>query len=229
MNCLESQEALQQRLDGGPPADAMGLKEHLVDCPSCRQLHQAAQVLLEKSPALSSVTAGPALRRRIVASILADQQARFKWKRQVAATLALAASLLLAVVAGYFWIALFNSPSPNEGREREPQAEAPKPGPSLGKSVEDAGQAVTLLTERLADQGKVLMSVANPMEFNAGVPLPVLGAVEQPLEPAAQSLRQAGQGVSEGLQTVTQSAQRAVSYFFREISPMDIGKQKSGG
>jgi hypothetical protein len=51
--------------------------------------------------------------------------------------------------------------------------------------------------------------------------------LEQPFDPAAQSLRQTGQGVSESLQTVAQSARRAVSYFFRELPPLDMGKAGS--
>ena len=40
--------------------------------------------------------------------------------------------------------------------------------------------------------------------------LPGVGELEGPLEPAATSLRQGGQGVSASLQTVAGSARRAV-------------------
>jgi hypothetical protein len=41
--------------------------------------------------------------------------------------------------------------------------------------------------------------------------------LEPPLHPASESLQKARAGVSAGWQTVANSAQRAVSYFVREI------------
>jgi hypothetical protein len=51
--------------------------------------------------------------------------------------------------------------------------------------------------------------------------LPGMGELQQPLDPAAQSLRQAGHGVSAGLQTVALSARRAVSYFASELPALE--------
>jgi predicted anti-sigma-YlaC factor YlaD len=54
------------------------------------------------------------------------------------------------------------------------------------------------------------------------VPSPSLPRVDlASIEPPTRSLREAGQGVSEGLEPVTNSARRAFDLFLRELPPMD--------
>jgi hypothetical protein len=93
--------------------------------------------------------------------------------------------------------------------------------------VGEAGSAVAALTDRLAgktrEQARLLWTVAAPLD--AAAPLPDLAALPSPLDPAAQSLREAGQGVSAGLATVAGSARRAVVYFTREIPGLDPGRK----
>ena len=45
--------------------------------------------------------------------------------------------------------------------------------------------------------------------------------LEAPLDPPARSLREAGEGVSVGLEPVADSARRVVGLFLRELPPMD--------
>lgn len=222
MNCLECQDILQRRLDGEAVDALVGLNTHLAECPECRLVHQTAQLLVDNLPHHKMPVPPAVLTRRIVNRVLADQKNRLASRRLMVRYLALAASLLLAVLAGLYWLPLFNSAK----KEQQQLVQRDEPAPSLEKSVEDARQAVASLTEKSKDQVRALLSVANPMENNAGVQLPDLAAMEQPLEPAAESLRHTGHGVTEGLQTVASSTQRAFAYFFREFAPVDIGKQK---
>jgi hypothetical protein len=218
MNCLECQEILQRRLDGEGIADPGQMKEHLVDCPQCRQRHRAALLLLEKLPSWTAALPTADLRSRIVTAVLVDRTLRLARRRRVMVALALAACLLLAALASLTWLPIFDAPSPGPDMKFQGLQANKGPAPTLEKSVEEARQAVAALSDKGKEQVRMLIAVANPME-NPGLPMPGLADVEQPLEPAAESLRQAGRGVSEGLQTVTQSAQRAVAYFFRELPP----------
>jgi hypothetical protein len=86
----------------------------------------------------------------------------------------------------------------------------------LNENVAEATEAVASLARRTADQtltsGQMFVS-AVPLE----VPQEVLGP---PLEPPADSLREAGQGVATGLAPVTSSARRAFDLFLRDIPPV---------
>jgi predicted anti-sigma-YlaC factor YlaD len=212
MNCLECQEWLQRRLDGEALPALPALDEHLAGCPKCRRQHQAVPFLLEGLRLMPKPFANVDLQNRIVTRVLADRLARKeKWRRRVWTTIALAACLMLMALAGYLW-------SPRKDRitlaihlkEKEPAA-----GLSLGQSVEEARRAFSSLTERLSDQSR---EQARLLLSAARLPQP-LGLPESPLD--TQSLAQTGRGVSEGIQTVAQSARRAVDYFFRELPPLE--------
>jgi hypothetical protein len=225
MNCLECRDWLQRRLDG--EAGAPELEDHLAHCPSCRGQHQGAQLLLDALHESKRPLPSPGLTGRIVANVLADRQARRKRLRvRLATTVALAASVLLAALAGYLWLPKSNTEPPEVVKKKlapEEQPAAVVEAPSLTRSVEEAGAAVASFTERISDKSKEqarLWWSIGPAEVSRAFP-PV--KLEQPLDPAAQSLRQTGQGASESLQTVAQSARRAVSYFFREL-PLEVGK-----
>jgi hypothetical protein len=142
-------------------------------------------------------------------------------------TAALAASLLIGVFAGYRWLA------PREPNISPPIAAAgggnsgpETPGATLStrESVTEAGEAVASLSrkasEETVEQTRLLWPVAAaPISFE-GIDL------QTPLEPPAQSLREAGQNVSSGLAPVTNSARRAVNLFWRELPPVDLGKKQ---
>jgi hypothetical protein len=93
----------------------------------------------------------------------------------------------------------------------------PDPVPSPRDSVAEAGSAVASLSrlarDETVEQTRMLLPVATaPLQLD-GATLPA------PLDPSAQSLREAGRGVSEGLQPVTTSARRAWDLFLREVPP----------
>ena len=80
------------------------------------------------------------------------------------------------------------------------------------------------LVNRTADETVGQSRVLLPQ----GVSTPALPASEtwQPtLEPGADSLREAQEGVALGFEPVTSSARRAVNLFLREIPPMEVQKQ----
>ncbi len=232
MNCLECLELLQGRLDGEAVGQGPEMRQHLAECPSCREQHLAAQLLLKGLQNWARPPLPAGLADRTVSRILQDRlQRRWPWRYRFSVTVALAASLLFMAVTGYLWL-----PTPPVAPEQakgpaalvpmEPEPVAP-PGPPLHQSVEEARVAVTSLTERLAEktkeQAQLLWSAAPPLEVNAMPALAEMANLEEPLAPAAVSLRQTGQGMSEGLQVVARSAVRAVDYFFKELPPMDFG------
>jgi predicted anti-sigma-YlaC factor YlaD len=235
MNCREALDWLQCRLDGDMLPAPSGLEQHLAGCPFCRPQHQTGQLLLEGLQSLKHPVPPDNLSDLIVARVLADRRSRsIRWRRRVATTAALAASLLLAALAGHLWLPT----SKNDGldkaaaRQKAPQrrdssevvAAGLAAGPSLTRSVEEARLAVASLTEKIADKGKEQARLWwSAAARDVPRQLPGMNG-EQPLDPAARSLRQTGQGASEGLQTVAQSARRAVSYFFRELPPLEMPK-----
>ena len=219
MNCLECQELLQRRLDGEPLADSAALEQHLRVCPTCREQHQSAQLMLDGLRAASPPMAPEYLAPRIVAAVVQDQRMQWRVRRRVWMGVAVAASLLLMALAGYLWFPRDrNGPGPDVigKKDNRPKEEAP----SLGRSMEEARAAMTNLTERLADrtkkQAQLILAAANPMDLSLPPPPPL----EVPAD-AARSLQQAGQGVGEGVQTVARSARRAMSYFAREFAALE--------
>jgi len=214
---------LQRRLDGAGAADPDALELHLTGCPDCRKLHQAAQLLEEGLHELPRPVPPPRLAGRIVSQILADRCSRVRrrwWILPVAA-----AACLLLTPLGLALLGIFGSRPADSGgpvARRQDQAKPPALAPALEHTVVEAGAAVTDLTDRLAHQtrrrAQQLLTAAAPLDVPAA--LPNLGTLQAPLDPAAQSLRQAGEGVSAGLETVTGSARRAVAYLVHEFSPL---------
>jgi anti-sigma factor RsiW len=227
MNCLESQELLQRRLDGAPPTPDRALEQHLAVCTACRERHAAARRLLEALKAIPQPIPPADLPSRIVATALRDRQRRrVRLRRSLYITAALAAAIVLMLLAGYLnrpasaakgdhAPVVRNTPLPDEGK-KAPVLPAP------AKKKDEALPSLAALSERLADktldQAKVLWTAANPIE---GMPMGELPAVAD-LDPAAQPLRQAKQEVNEGLQAVGRSARRAFDYFSRELPMLEL-------
>jgi len=234
MNCLECQELLQRRLDGERVSASADLELHLASCQKCR-LHQAgAGLLLDGLKALPRIEPPADFADQIVASILHDRvRRRLRMRRRVWLTAGLAAAILVMAWAGNLWL-------PNHRPENAPQhivenkdtketkTPAPDESPTpLGQAVDEARDAVLALTERVAGETKEQAKL-----FIAAAPTDVSGLTEkvrnmgdppmqEPLDPAAQSLRQAGQGVSQGFQTVAGNARRAVDFFYNELPVLD--------
>ena len=216
MNCLECQERLQRRLDREPAGAGPELEQHLVSCPECRQWHGAARRLEEGLRRVPVPPAPAGLTERIVARVLADQRARRRRRLVVVVTgaFALAASVLFMTLARSLWAPVQPTPSP------EVVENLPAPDP-----ISEAGQALAALPRRTADETvgtlRMLWPVvaAPPMEDPAELP--------PPFDPTARSLRDAGQGITTGLEPVTNSARRAFSLLLKEIPSMEPD-EKSG-
>jgi hypothetical protein len=91
----------------------------------------------------------------------------------------------------------------------------------VDESVQEMGAVVASLTSRTREA-----TVAQTRRLLPPMPQPDLAemTVTAPLEPSAQSLREAGENISAGLAPVRQSARRAVELFLREL-PVGDAKQ----
>jgi len=235
MNCPESQDLWQWRLDGKPPADAAALEEHLAGCSACRELHAAARRWEQVFRAADRPVAPAGLGDRIVDRFLSERRSGLRWRRRAVVAAALAACFLGVVALGSrLWFAGPRPvPVPLPVAKEYPRRDAPSPrlaesehrppagpaAPSLDESVKDAGSALVALTRRTAHetlgQGRLLLpNVSPPMAR----PRPDLW--QQTVEQPALSLREAGAGVSTGLEPVADSARRAVDMFLQEIPPV---------
>jgi predicted anti-sigma-YlaC factor YlaD len=240
MNCPESHDLLQRRLDGRPGDGGAGLEGHLAECAACRDRHAATQRLAEGLRLLARPAPSEALAGRIVARLLAERRSRLRWRRRVLAAAALAAGLLVAALAGYqgppFNLFQTTTPDPRAGSaERIPDGgdssalvknhrpETTEPSPPLDRTLEEAGEVALALTWRTAEATVARARQWLPPAAPFAVSLSPLGDADPlapVLEPPTQSLRQAGHSVSAGLRPVTASARRAVDLFLREVPPM---------
>jgi predicted anti-sigma-YlaC factor YlaD len=221
MNCLELQDMLQDMMDGAAaPAPSPEAAAHLADCAACRELFGAAQTLGQGLTLLAKPEPSPLLTQSIVASVLAEHRRVHQVRRRIVLAVGLAASILLALLVGWF----VQPPAPeNKGIVQQAPPQAPE-APKLVQRAEDARTAVASLTERVADQtkeqAKLLMAVADSLDLPTN--LPALNGWEEPLDPAAKSLRQATQTVADGVEPITRSARRAFTFFVNEMPMFDI-------
>lgn len=216
MNCTESLDLLNQRLDGTPSADRAALAEHLSSCPECRALHAVAGRLEDGLRLLAPPAPPPGLNAAIVGRVLEDRRARLRLRRTWFAAAAVAAGLLLAVFLGAWapW-----QVAPQEAHLSEPIKVEPPAAvaevPSLRDSFTEFGSALASLTQRTATetvgQSRLLLPDTLPTP-----PLTESPAMQVELEQPTQSLRQAGQGVANALDPVTTSARRAFGMLLRE-------------
>jgi hypothetical protein len=219
MKCTNYQSWIQSQLDGEQQGDPADFESHLRACPDCLALDRATQRLRDGLLALTPPCPPPGLADRIAGRVIAERlRAR---RRRVVAWAAVAAGLLVAVGLGLGWSRLFPPkpahPAVSEGvvaHKEEPAL----PPVHLRKSLAEAGSAVASLTGRAADE-----TVGHTRLLIPSMPRPEPGAAVA-LDKPARSLREAGQGVSEGFEPVTDSARRAVGLFFREL-PMSQDKR----
>lgn len=225
MTCVECQERLQWFLDGRPDDVEATVAAHLAACPVCGQLHAAGRRLRDGVCLLATPLPPEGFAERVAALVVADQRKRQRLRRRWFAGAALAASLLLAVLAGYRWFGPQEKNAPPPTRIAEEDKRAPDtPSRSTRESMAEAGEALASLsrkaTEETVEQTRLLWPVASaPLSFD-GLDL------QTPLEPPTQSLREAGQNVSTGLEPVANSARRAMNLFLRELPPVEPGKKQ---
>lgn len=204
-DCTASEQALLDRLDGLRVAEPAALERHLAVCSPCRGLHAAAGRMEEGLRARRLPVPPAGLTDRIVRAVLEERSREPRWPRRVVRTVALAASVFLVFLAG-------------EQRTRDlllpPAPDQPPAAVSLRASMEEAGNAVVNLTTRTADetvgQTRLLLPVVTTPPLDDPMPMP-------PVEPPMRSVFAAGQGVSAGLEPVTNSARRALGLFLRDV------------
>lgn len=216
MNCREFEERLQQRLDGELASESADSNRHLSECATCRALHAAAGRLEQglRRRLLERPLSPDGLTGRIVSQVLAEQRVTRR-QRRIAVVAALAAGLLLVIIERN-WP---RSPEPGTTVPEVVKIDESPAVPPFKESVGEAGSALAALLSRTADetvnQGRLLLPDR--------VPAPMMAAVDdwQPtFEPPALPLREAGQGVSSGLEPLASSARRAFNLFLREMPPM---------
>jgi len=225
VNCQASHNLLQQRLDG-TPIESPELLEHLRGCADCRTLEQATRRLQDGLRRLTPPLPPPDFAARIADRVLLDRRrTRRRAKRRWAVTLALAAGLFIALGLRLDWRG--QSPTRESGTSEPEVTQAPPlpketpvlppASPTLRESVAEASEAVASLTSKTADE-----TVSSTRWLVREVPRPSLPKVDlESIESPTRPLREAGQGVSDGLEPVTNSARRAVGLFLRELPPMD--------
>lgn len=213
MNCTESLDLLNQRLDGDPLADRAALEQHLRSCRDCRELHAAAGGLEEGLRLFPMPRPRPGLSDAIVAGVLADRRARIRQRRGWVAALAVAAALLVAVFLGAGgWQTHEQTARVSDGFKVAAPAESTI---SVRESVSEVGSALASLTQRTANEAVGQSRLLLP-EVLPAPPLTESPMVQLELDPTTASLKQAGQGVATALDPVTTSARRAFGMLLRE-------------
>ncbi|GEM_PF-1121670 len=224
MNCREFQDWLQQLLDGADAPCPPEATLHAGACAPCRALQSAARHLNVGLKALPPTQASTLLTQSIVAAVLDERRQRVRRvRRRVALTFGLAAAILFLMLVGWFNQA---PPIDRNKMAQHPQQPREPEAPQLVKRADAARVAVASLTGRVADQtkeqAKLFMAVANSLDLPPMASLPALKGLEEPLDPAAQSLRQATQTVASGIEPITNSARRAFTFFVREMPVFDL-------
>jgi inorganic triphosphatase YgiF len=227
MNCRLAHDLLQQTIDG-TPVESPQWDEHLRHCADCRTLAAATRRMQEGLRLLSAPLPPPDLEGRLIERVLRDRRrSRRRARQRWAVSLALAASLFIALMLRLDW----HSQAP-ESKDIPPESVAHNTNtlkqtptsdaaPTLRESAAELKEVFAALTNQTADE-----TVDQTRRLVANVPSPSLPSVDlKAMEPPARPLRQAGEGVSAGLEPVTTSARRAVGLFLREIPPMDEGQK----
>jgi hypothetical protein len=241
-------DLLQRRLDGEAVGERTALDVHLAACAECRERHAAVPSLNAGLRRLALPAPPAGLSARIASRALAERRAALGFRRRVMTAAAIAAGLLLACLAG-LQLSRWATSEPDESRQaKKPVPHVPDrkvlaknndetpavPGPSLDETLSQAGAATVALTRKAAGQ-----TVARAQQWLPRTPMltfsiqPLHGGELDPvLGPLAQTLRQAGEAVSTGLQPVTTSAPRAlhtctdfVGMFLQDASPASTGNK----
>lgn len=235
--CRATVGRIQDALDGN--GDALDADAHATACPACRERVRAARVLLSVLALPPEPVAVPeGFADRVVTAVAEDRrvQTRRRFARATVA-LALAAGILLAVFAIFRpekAPELVPGPRPivvgPESVQQSPEAapaphpkerapdQAPEPRPiRFGDAVANTSQAILdtpkPFAESVAVAPKVLDVLTGPFKLPAA-PADPMGAA---LEPARKSLAELPVAAREGLQPVTNTAEKAFTRFLRDV------------
>lgn len=215
MNCADYQDWIQHRLDGEAGPSEAG-DEHRRSCPQCASL-DTAMARLERGLRLTPVPLpSDRLAEAITFQVLSEQRTTAR-RRVLVYVAAMAACLLLGIYLGGRR-SNDTQPTPTDP-VKVVTIPATEDKPKVNDRVGEAGEALASLFSRTADeavgQGKLLLP-STPMP-----PMPPdVTTLPPALEPPAQSIKDAGQGVTAGLEPVTSSARRAFQMFVRDMPPV---------
>jgi len=227
MNCLESRELLQTRLDGDAAPLSDAAKAHLAGCGACRGLFAGADLLLKALAAKPAIMVPSNLTDRLVTFAVADREKRRQRSRaRWTAIIGLAASVLLLVMAAQLMTRPLKPLDPNGPAEAIALKKEKETPIALAPRAEEARKAVAGLTGRLAEetreQAKLLWSVAAPQDL---AELEPMSDSFDPLEPATEAVLETGRQVKEGFQPVTRTARQAFGFLAREFAVLERPEQ----
>ena len=217
---------------------SVDLDRHLAECQACRHTHAAAGLLLETIESMSTIAAPLDFAWKTTAAVLRDRiRRRQKMRERVLITAGLAASILLMAWIGNVLLPERNRhgqesvpqlanhgqetvPQPKEP-ETVPQQKEPKPEEPIPPLADDVRLAMLSFKDRLPDptKGHAFVLIAAPREvpdLEAEMRHLAARPLVEPLDPATQSIRQAGHEVSQGLDIVAGNARRAIDFFVKE-------------
>lgn len=193
---------------------------HLAECEFCRRDVAAARVLLDGLAKLPRPETSRLLTSSIATAIGADKIERrrrstYRW----IITGVLTASIL--ILFGFGTYSSYFSPQPTIVERPAPKRPAPEKMVSpLARGAEDAQKAVESLSRSVAESAKSRINVLAENAMVAITPPPAKDEVD----PAAQSLKNAGLSVAHALDPVATSTARAFDFFAREIASVELPK-----
>ena len=210
--CAAARSSLQLRLDRETESEAVLL--HRAACPDCQSWEEAA-CRMERALKLMPSEVPPAnLADRVLAQMRAEpigkRRPRF---RLLAASLALAASVLIAVFAIARWT------EPDEMRvvmttTNQPElSQVQLPGPD---PLSEAGSALSSLMDKAAGDRLTLKLPS----FTIPKIAPTTGPLER-LEPAVASMQEVRHSAVFSVAPITRSAKRAADLFWREVPDLE--------
>jgi hypothetical protein len=216
MTCEEYRDLLNQYLDGGPVADALG--DHPRLCPDCAALYRGASRFKQALGQLKPPAPPHYLTYYILLDLRDDKRERLALRLRGVATLLAAAILLVVGIPTVFW------PKPRNEQQAVMQPSVPQVEPALTEkpptlrdTVNQAGQAFGQLTTRTADE-----TVGQTKSFWATF-TPPINEWERPgrLKPDTRPLQETGQSAVVALEPMTNSARRAFDRLLHDLPPMD--------
>ncbi len=232
MNCLEFESWLQNHLDENGSNASPEADDHLSQCPRCLKINQAARLMQQGLELSVPFKANPLLTKRIVRRILADQKARSRRSYRTLALAAAVAALVILPTLSYLFprakpVALPSNPGSQVARnvnspknQKEPKdIEDPAP---IGKNLKEAESLFAQVVKTIARQPKESATMLS----NFSVPaLPSVSKLEYPIDPATETLKKTGLGVSSGFYVVADSTRQAFDYFTRGIPSLDQNRK----
>lgn len=203
--CAAGQAALQRLLDGETNWDTPEAAAHRAECIPCREELALAGALGQSMDVVVPVE----LTDRVLKTAVTAHRRRWT-VRYVGAGLALAASVLLAVVKFQPTQTVQSVPGPVAVAPKVDPQLANGPTKPLGESVSEARDAIFSLANRKATETRDQSTKLLP---NPKMPEPPNG--DDRLEPLAE----ARTGAARSVEPIRDSARRAINFFARAAEP----------